>query len=225
MLRIILTASLLGACATPKRPLGGASAITVGSTMTLEQRRDQMALRQLRIPEDQLPSISMAGRTGRRSDPAVLIQNGQPYALPGYLPVLQAEGIATDIEDPNPTIDHAMKARLAWAGGTVAGMTVGLAMMSTENETMQLSGLGFLATSAVVGSIGGWIHPMMILAPVRRDYKKARRHRGKWSEEFNAGLAKKLGAGDATVPVAPSGDGPMLVPAPTAEPAKETRHK
>jgi hypothetical protein len=178
--------------------LGGASSIEVNPNWTADERRDILDKRTLE------PSVIVKRRVVRRGnrshvrreyDHTALKQGGGfDYTLADYLPVLQAEGIATDIENPRPYQVAAVEERWKWGLGSSLlglGFATGAHLMDLEEETLVMTDAAAVVV-ILVGQLIGWSEAMAVSLPAREAARKAAAKRSSWAHQFNSKIADKL---------------------------------
>ena len=211
MLRTLCIVSLIGACATPRQPLGGASSVTVGPVMTVEHRQTQMVLRRL-----SLRAWAAHGGLRARRD-ASLVQNGIQYDLAGYLPVLQAEGIATDLQNPGEFLRQSRRSAANWFLGGVATVAFGAGMLASGRQSFATPGVTLVFGGVMFGVFGSGASLRAGKKLAQPTLLRARDERAQWVRTFNERLAKQLALGDLGLP-----QDTDLVPAPKVETSSTT---
>jgi len=190
--------SSIGCVAHSGPMLGGASSIEVDPNWTAAERRDVLDKRTLE------PSVIVKRRvirSGNRSqvrreyDHTALKQGGGfDYTLADYLPVLQAEGIATDIENPRPYQVAAVEKRWKWGLGSSLlglGFATGAHLMDLEEETLVMTDTVAVVV-ILVGQFIGWTEAMTVSLPAREAARKAAARRSGWANQFNSKMADKM---------------------------------
>ena len=198
--------------------LGGASSIEVNPNWTAAERRNVLDQRRLE------PSVIVKRRvvrSGNRShvrreyDHTALKQGGGfDYTLADYLPVLQAEGIATDIENPRPHQLAAVEKRWKWGLGSSLlglGFATSAHLMDLEEETLAMTDTAAVVV-ILVGQLIGWSEAMAVSLPAREAARKAAAQRSGWANQFNSEMAAKMRLTEPTKELKKQGD-VILVPA------------
>jgi hypothetical protein len=229
-MRYLLLAFAFSACATapPVLPRPGASRLQVDPTLSRLERFE--AYDQLKFSPTVIQrTVVRSGRHGTSvrtyRDRTALAQGGEAFSLGQYLPTLQAEGIATDVEDPTPHMAKAALVGTLWGtAGLIAGSVVlirGLDEDGGPQSEDKLMNTLLLSTSLYVGGyIVGMIHGLVVSKPAREAMERAISQRAGWARTFNRGVAKKFQIQD----------GPSLIPAanpppPALQAAPAGRHK
>ena len=180
-------ALLLFGCVVTPDMQGGASSIT--GSFTPEQAKELMAQKKV-LPATRITTRTSRNATGGRSSARVVRQRHyltqQDYIYPPsvFMPLLRAEGIATDV------VLHREKASyvpiyLGSGTATVVGGLLAAQGTASENSSMQYAG-----GSLVVAGVGAylWVAYMNIM-----DAHTITTQRKDWAIQWNTALAEKLG--------------------------------
>lgn len=183
-LTILVTA--LGCVSIPDMQ-GGASTIT--GTFTPEEAKGLMAQKKV-LPASRLTTKTTRNATTNRSSSRIvhqrhfLTQKGYLYPPVKFMPLLRVEGIATDLvlgtEAP-----HYVPIYVGSLVASVSGLSIATVGTINEVDTLKWAGQG-LMVAGVAGSL--WSMYVGIL-----DTHTITRNRKGWANQWNQGLAEKLG--------------------------------
>jgi len=166
---------------------GGASTIT--GSFTPEQAKELMAHKKI-LPASRITTKTTRNATTNRSSTKLvhqrhfLTQQGYLYPPVRFMPMLRAEGIATDLVLGTETAHYA-PVYIGSLLASVGGLGLATAGSVNENDTMKLAGQGLM----VVG-VGGSLWSMYVGI---LDTHTIRTNRKAWAGQWNQGLAEKLG--------------------------------
>jgi len=214
-------------CVTPNPPR---SLVDLAPTDSLEERKEQYEEYAF-VPAEQTTVTSSSDSISVQQNNSLLAQDGNYYYLADYLPALQKEGIAKDVESTLPNAQRRQSALITVLAGTLPAL-IGVFYSSTlgeagraEEENCDISSPEYLACAertAVIRDerhdqqmqaymIGGGISSVIFTGAlvwywvenlaIVEKEKEAAKKRGKWARKWNKKLIQKLG-----LEIAPEGD-------------------